>query len=110
MKQIHLSSNDVCDTKIIIHFLTVGPNSFQEADTQWSWLEKTLQTSKADYLLVGGHFPVWSIAEHGPTQCLVERLKPLLEKYRVTAYLCGHDHNLQVMHTGLNTATYWKLS
>lgn len=51
---------------------------------------------RAPYLLVSGHFPVYSVAEHGPTKCLVDRLRPLLHQYRVTAYLCGHDHNLQV--------------
>lgn len=51
---------------------------------------------RADYLIVAGHFPVYSIAEHGPTQCLLDRLKPMLYKYHVTAYFNGHDHNLQV--------------
>ncbi|CAF4393916.1 unnamed protein product, partial [Rotaria sordida] len=49
----------------------------------------------APYLIVSGHFPVYSVAEHGPTKCLVDRLRPLLHQYRATAYLCGHDHNLQ---------------
>lgn len=70
------------------------------AAQQWAWIEETLSKSTADYLLVAGHFPVWSIAEHGPTECLVEQLKPLLEKYQVTAYLCGHDHNLQHLDEG----------
>ena len=46
------------------------------------------------YLILSLH-TVWSVAEHGPTDVLVQRLKPLLEKYNVTAYMCGHDHNLQ---------------
>ncbi len=51
---------------------------------------------RAPYLLVSGHYPVYSVAEHGPTQCLIDRLRPLLHQYKATAYICGHDHNLQV--------------
>ncbi|XP_066912316.1 tartrate-resistant acid phosphatase type 5-like [Clytia hemisphaerica] len=73
-----------------------GPEGWVLAEEQWAWLETELKASSDfDYLLVGGHFPVWSIAEHGPTSQLVERLKPLLEKYAVSAYINGHDHNLQ---------------
>ena len=43
-------------------------------------------------------FVVWSVAEHGPTEILVHRLRPLLMKYNVTAYFCGHDHNAQHIH------------
>jgi tartrate-resistant acid phosphatase type 5 len=51
---------------------------------------------RADYLLVAGHYPVYSVAEHGPTKQLVSRLMPLLHTYHANAYFSGHDHNLQV--------------
>lgn len=72
-----------------------GPHSVTEAEKHWAWIEENLAMSKADYLIVTGHYPVYSIAEHGPTYCLVDRLMPLLHKYNVTAYMSGHDHNLQ---------------
>lgn len=73
-----------------------APRSGVQADRQLIWLQERLARSKADYLLVAGHYPVWSISEHGPTNCLLKKLRPLLRKYKATAYLCGHDHNLQV--------------
>eukprot|EP01004_Peranema_trichophorum_P005434 NODE_4294_length_1192_cov_42.990645_g3789_i0.p1 GENE.NODE_4294_length_1192_cov_42.990645_g3789_i0~~NODE_4294_length_1192_cov_42.990645_g3789_i0.p1 ORF type:complete len:327 (+),score=50.53 NODE_4294_length_1192_cov_42.990645_g3789_i0:39-1019(+) len=62
------------------------------ADAQLQWINSTLASSTADYLIVAGHYPVWSICEHGPTKYLVDNVKPLLEKYHVSAYLAGHDH------------------
>jgi hypothetical protein len=50
----------------------------------------------AAYLITSGHFPVYSVAEHDPTKCLVNRLCPLFHQYRATTYICGHDHNFQV--------------
>lgn len=73
------------------------PRDLGVARTQLSWLKKQLAAAKEDYVLVAGHYPIWSIAEHGPTRCLVKNLKPLLATYGVTAYLCGHDHNLQYL-------------
>ncbi|OCT56766.1 acid phosphatase 5, tartrate resistant L homeolog isoform X1 [Xenopus laevis] len=74
-----------------------GPNNLRMAGTQLEWLSEKLQSSKDDYLLVAGHYPVWSVAEHGPTHCLLHTLEPLLKKYGVTAYLCGHEHNMQYL-------------
>ncbi|XP_072539346.1 tartrate-resistant acid phosphatase type 5a isoform X2 [Salminus brasiliensis] len=74
-----------------------GPQSSAQANRQLVWLQERMARSKADFLLVAGHYPVWSISEHGPTDCLLKRLRPLLVKYKATAYLCGHDHNLQYL-------------
>lgn len=63
----------------------------QEAEEQWLWIEEELKTSNADYLLVGGHYPVYSVCSHGPTETLVEHLKPLLKQYNAH-YMSGHDH------------------
>lgn len=73
-----------------------GPLHALDAHRQLTWLQERLARSKADYLLVAGHYPVWSVSEHGPTACLLQKLRPLLIKHNATAYLCGHDHNLQV--------------
>lgn len=69
-----------------------GPADQSMADAQLEWLSQTLAASTADYLIVAGHYPVYSVCEHGPTPDLVKRVKPLLEAHHVTAYLNGHDH------------------
>ncbi|XP_058029096.1 tartrate-resistant acid phosphatase type 5 [Ahaetulla prasina] len=73
------------------------PQNVGMARSQLSWLRKQMASSQDDYLLVAGHYPVWSVGKHGPTECLVKQLQPLLLKHKATAYLCGHDHNLQYL-------------
>ena len=52
-------------------------------------------------------FTVWSVAEHGPTQLLVDRLRPMLIKYNVTAYISGHDHDMQHLHEKNQSVEYF---
>lgn len=75
---------------------------------QYQWIEDELSASTADYIVVSGHHPVWSIAEHGPTSELVDNLLPLLNKYGVSLYINGHDHQLQLikdLDTGIQYVT-----
>ncbi|XP_070563367.1 tartrate-resistant acid phosphatase type 5-like [Ptychodera flava] len=79
----------------------------EHADSQLKWIEDTLKTSNDDYIIVGGHYPVWSISEHGPNSRMVSQIRPLLEKYDVTAYFCGHDHNLQHLKENNSSVNYF---
>lgn len=69
-----------------------GPIDFDLASTTLSWIKDALSKSDADYLLVAGHFPVYSACSHGNTEDLIKNLEPLLKEYGVTAYLSGHEH------------------
>ncbi|XP_019850708.1 PREDICTED: tartrate-resistant acid phosphatase type 5-like isoform X2 [Amphimedon queenslandica] len=89
------------------HLPPSGPQSSDLADDQWAWIESTLQQSTADWLIVSGHYPVWSVAEHGPTDELVKNLRPLLIKYNVTAYFCGHDHDIQHIKEDGSSVNYF---
>lgn len=64
------------------------------AEAQWAWLESELKASTADYIMVGGHYPVYSVCEHGNTDTLVVNLKPLLVQYGAH-YMSGHDHCME---------------
>ena len=78
------------------HKQPTKPLDVKLVESQLTWIEDQLKATMNDtYVIVAGHYPVWSIAEHGPTECLVQSLRPMLMKYNVSAYFCGHDHNLQ---------------
>lgn len=62
---------------------------------QFDWLERELADSKAPWKFVVGHHPVFSGGYHGSSPALIQMLKPLLDKYNVQAYFCGHDHDMQ---------------
>jgi tartrate-resistant acid phosphatase type 5 len=68
----------------------------QDSVKQIKWLQKVLEGSKEEWILVFGHHPVYSASmTHGNTPELIHRIKPLLEKYHAQVYFCGHDHDFQ---------------
>jgi 3',5'-cyclic AMP phosphodiesterase CpdA len=71
-----------------------GPQNLTCAANQWSWIEKQLKASTADFLWVAGHYPIYSAGDDGTTQELVDQLLPMLKKYGAH-YICGHDHLVQ---------------
>lgn len=71
---------------------------FENPADQLAWLERQLrrscERSNIRWRFVLGHHPIYSVGSHGDTPELC-CLKRLLKQYRVNAYVCGHDHNLQ---------------
>lgn len=71
---------------------------------QQSWqenlleLEAQLARSTAQWKLVIGHHPVRRNNRPDNNMDLLPTLEPILMKYGVQAYFCGHEHNLQYMH------------
>ena len=67
------------------------------ANDQVAWLEKELAKSTATWKVAFGHHPIFSNGEHGPTPAMQKHIQPLLEKFQVDFYLCGHDHDRQLL-------------
>ena len=67
----------------------------QDGASQLAWLERELAASQAKYRIVAGHHTIFSGGMHGNTPDLITRLLPLLRRHSVTAYINGHDHDLQ---------------
>jgi 3',5'-cyclic AMP phosphodiesterase CpdA len=72
----------------------------QDTAGQRIWLEKTLGEAPPNikWKFVFGHHPVYTGGGRMKAKETVEMknlFKPIFDKYRVNAYICGHDHNLQ---------------
>jgi hypothetical protein len=52
------------------------------------------------WLLMMGHYPIYSAGEHGDMAELVQNLMPSIKKHNVQMYFCGHDHISE--HLSLN--------
>jgi len=70
-----------------------GPSDPNLAAEQTAWLVDRMEHSTADYLWVGGHYPVWAIGKDPPTG-VEDKLRPMLNKWEAN-YFNGHEHDLE---------------
>jgi hypothetical protein len=79
-------------------------------------IENIFMKSTADYLMVAGHYEVFTnvdMADQGMPDnvvpeclCLQDRLVPLMEKYGVSVYMNGHQHNFEYeLYNGISYIT-----
>jgi tartrate-resistant acid phosphatase type 5 len=74
----------------------------QDTAAQKKWLESVLSDPSPNikWKIVAGHHPLYTGGnrmESPDADELNKTLKPIFDKYKVDAYICGHEHNLQYM-------------
>lgn len=72
----------------------------QDTTAQRKWLTETLGNSNAKWKIVVGHHPLYSGGKRKnseDTKGFEKKFADYFDKYKVDAYLCGHEHDLQVI-------------
>lgn len=106
-KKLHLI---VMDTNPFIEKYHVEANEHpqvgqQDTARQMIWLEDRLRLDHPDiqWKMVVGHHPLYSGGKRKGTSEVSDfekRFGPIFEKYKVDAYITGHEHDLQVVRPG----------
>lgn len=93
------------DTFLLTRVITGSnyPENIQD-ETQYLWLEEILIKSRADYVIVNGHYPIYSPCSYGNARTLTKYISPLLESYQAH-YISGHEHCLA--HMDINQVHYF---
>ncbi len=80
----------------------------QDREAQLAWIEEQLRTSTAKWKIVMGHHPVYAQTSKSDTEraAMQKYLKPLLDRYHVDLYVCGHIHNFQHIVPAGSTTEY----
>ena len=109
MPRSYYTFTKMIDAQSSIQFFALDTDVIKQAGRlareQVDWLEGALKSSTATWKFVYGHHPVFSYGKHGNERAMIERVRPLLEKYGVDVYVCGHDHDRQLL-APVNGVTY----
>jgi hypothetical protein len=96
MKLISLNNKMICAIFIDSYFF----DKYQR-----NWLRVVLSSAPCQgdpvYRIVFGHYPIHTVglfADDGIVKQLRKDVKPLLQEYRVHAYICGHEHDMAAFH------------
>ena len=79
----------------------------QDTGAQVKWLDSTLSHSKAQWKIVVAHHPLYSAGQHSNIKILLNHILPLLQKYNVQVYICGHDHDMQHLRSKDGITNYF---
>jgi tartrate-resistant acid phosphatase type 5 len=91
------------DKNVTIDFFVIDTNLYnltrEEIKKQSKIMSRAINDSNADWKIVNGHHTWRSIAGHGNADKELELfLKGLYDKSPFDLYVCGHDHNKQLIN------------
>lgn len=74
----------------------------QDTAAQTKWLSQVLSDSSAaiKWKIVAGHHPLYSGGKRkasDDTRLFEQKFRAFFDRYKVDAYLCGHEHDLQII-------------
>lgn len=69
----------------------------QDMDKQLAWLDAILKASTEKWKVVVGHHPIYAETPKDDSERadMQKRVDPILKKYNVDMYICGHLHTFQ---------------
>ena len=71
-------------------------------EKQYQFLKEEINKSKKPWKILIGHHTLRSVAGHGNAEQLMEKFfQRLLKDCNIDLYICGHDHNKQVIQTDI---------
>jgi predicted phosphodiesterase len=75
------------------HLIVIDTDAdFAPGSAQYTWLQKDLQSARAEWLFVVHHHPAYSSGIHGGDRRVQQYLVPLYEANKVDMVFSGHDH------------------
>jgi hypothetical protein len=77
--------------------LDTTPLKKEKKTDQIEWLRAQIQNSKANWKIVIGHHMLYSYGAYGDQQEMIQLLRPVLNQGPIDLYMCGHDHDIQVI-------------
>lgn len=66
-------------------------------EDQLAWLKTQLSSCTTPWKIVVGHHPMRSYGYYQDQTWMLQHVKPLIDAGGVAAYMCGHDHDLQII-------------
>ena len=76
------------------------------SEKQYHFLKEEINKSKKPWKILIGHHTLRSVAGHGNAEPFMEKFfQRLLKECNIDLYICGHDHNKQVIQTDIGSKT-----